>query len=190
MCGKFRWHVHEFNTWINLNQFPNATNGVYWVYRMAIGSNDLIYWHGTLTYRMGNTYGLKLNGHHFVDSIFYTPFPSLEIDVFWFKSNWNLVTRCFQQLGSICSDNDLTSNRPYLNTWWLILNSQYAESYSSLTRSFSRLLMPWLIVSSSHQWPWYWQVLVLHQERSEVPVLSVWRNDRNCKYTFMFLLKI
>ena len=52
--------------------------------------------------------------------------------------------------------------------------------------------MPGLLVSPGHQQQWHWLCKpgLTRGRISTTCVMSVWRNDRNCKYMFLFLLKI
>ena len=73
----------------------------------------------------------------------------------------------------------------------------WVPSYHGLTRSISWLLMPWLLVSPGHQQPWYWLCKLcrsltpcLTQGRISIThVMSVCRNDINCKYMFISLVQ-
>ena len=77
----------------------------------------------------------------------------------------------------------------------LTLNVRVAR-YPGLTRSISWLLMPCLLALPGLQQPWY-RLLKLgtvgprltRGRISTTCVVLVWRNDRYCKYLFMFLLK-
>ena len=67
-------------------------------------------------------------------------------------------------------------------------------SYLGLTRSWSWLLMPWLLTSPGHHQQWYWLYAVyrsLSYSRKDLStcVISMWRNGIRCKYMFMFTLK-
>ena len=68
-------------------------------------------------------------------------------------------------------------------------------SYLGLTRSISWLLMPWLLTSPGHQQPWYWLYIeyvgpyLTWGRILSTCVVSMWRNDKKCKYMFMFTLK-
>ena len=66
-------------------------------------------------------------------------------------------------------------------------------SYLGLTGSISWLLMPWLLTSPGHHQPWYWlrrKGRFLSYLRKDFNcVVSMWRNDTQCQYMFMFPLK-
>ena len=68
------------------------------------------------------------------------------------------------------------------------------QSYPGLTRSISWLLMPRLLASPGQQQPWFWwcklgRSLLTWGRISTTCVMSLWKNNRNCKYMFLFLLK-
>ena len=60
--------------------------------------------------------------------------------------------------------------------------------YPGLTRSIPWLLMPWPLTSPGPQHPRYWLCEIARSlssmRISTTYVLSVWRNDRNCKTCF------
>ena len=63
-------------------------------------------------------------------------------------------------------------------------------SYLDLTRSISRLLMPWLLTSPGHQQPWYWPCRswsYLRMDFKYMCNINV-KKWHNCKYLFMFPL--
>ena len=64
-------------------------------------------------------------------------------------------------------------------------------SYLGLTRSISRLLMPWLLTSPGHQQPPYWLYRICRsfsylRKCLSTCFKSMWRNGIRCKYMFMF----
>ena len=84
----------------------------------------------------------------------------------------------------------------WVNSAWtgLILDMQ-GSNYYDLTCSVLWLLMPWVLVSPCHSHPWYWlckigRSLSYTKKESSTStttcVMSVWRNDINCKYMFKF----
>ena len=78
----------------------------------------------------------------------------------------------------------------YCGMFHLTLNVQ-GLSYPGLNKSISWLLMPWLLASPGHQQPWYWlcKLGLTWGRISTNFVMTVLRNDRNCEYMFLFLLK-
>ena len=54
------------------------------------------------------------------------------------------------------SDISLKCGRVMLSTMKHLTLNVRGPSYLGLTRSISRLLMPWLLTSPGHQQPWYW----------------------------------
>ena len=80
-------------------------------------------------------------------------------------------------------------------TWFCCAKT---SRHLDLTRSILWLLISWLLASPGHQQKWYWlhELLKINVgpcltrgRISTTFVVSVWRNDRNCEYLFMFLLK-
>ena len=64
--------------------------------------------------------------------------------------------------------------------------------YSRITSSIPVLLMPWLLLPSSRQHPWYWSCRIsrsLSSMRKDLNYLHQlrWRNDRKRKYILIFL---
>ena len=57
---------------------------------------------------------------------------------------------------------------------------------TEIARSISWLLMPWLLALPGHQQPWYWLCRALSTGRKDFIVIKVLRNDRKCKFIFMF----
>ena len=70
-----------------------------------------------------------------------------------------------------------------------VLTHMWGPTRPGWTRSITLLLMLWLLALLGH--PWYWLCKMLRSlsyTRMDFNYMSV-RNDKNCTYMFMFLLK-
>ena len=100
---------------------------------------------------------------------------------------WQINDKLLFCVNTVELSNAMQSNLLTLNVW--------GSSYLGLSRSISWLLMPWLLTSPTHQQPWYWlhricrSLSYLRKNFKYLCHISMWRNDIECKYTFMFTLK-